>query len=102
MSTIKINAQLAWQINRTAQGAVLAICEPLGLVLEAADEAEAHSLIGEGLHYFFLDHLEEGTLERFLSSKGWALGSPLPQHMTPGNDPVRFDVPWSVEGARAS
>ena len=100
-TTVHIDATLQWQLVRTARGAFLAVCEPLGLTLEADDEAEARSIIGEGLHHFFLDHFEEGTLERFLAMKGWRLLSPLPQRGEPSSV-VRFDVPWSVDSSHAA
>jgi hypothetical protein len=103
MSTVKIqiNANLEWQLERTRRGRILAICEPLGLTLEADSQEEALSLINEGLHYFFLDHLAEGTLEKFLMSKGWRASTPLPLHYTPG-DVVTFDVPFSLRQLHAA
>lgn len=103
MSTLKIqiNANLEWQLARTQRGHFLAICEPLGLTLEADSQEEALSLINEGLHYFFLDHLTDGTLPRFLASKGWSLNTPLPMHPEPG-DAVTFDVPFSLRQMHAA
>lgn len=94
--TVRINTRLEWQLKRTSQGGFLAVCEPLGLALEADDEGEARSLIEEGLHYFFLDHLEDGTLDQFLQSKGWERSSALPMAGHEPSDIVRFDVPWTV------
>jgi hypothetical protein len=98
--TIQINAQLQWQLRRTASGSIIAECQPIGLVLEAEDEAEARSVVEEGLHYFFLDHFEEGTLERFLRERGWT-SSTIPPRPSAG-DIVRFAVPWTAEPVHAA
>ncbi len=103
MNTVKIHieANLEWQLERTRRDRVLAICEPLALTLEADSEEEAMSLIKEGLHYFFLDHLAEGTLAKFLMSKGWRVNAPIPPQYTPG-DAVTFDVPFSLRSMHAA
>lgn len=103
MSTvqIQIDANLEWRLERTRRGRLLAICEPLSLTLEADSEEEAMSLIKEGLHYFFLDHLIEGTLQRFLMLKGWRASAPLPEAYTPG-DAVTFQVPFSLQSMHAA
>jgi hypothetical protein len=98
---IHIDANLEWQLERTRRGRILAICEPLGLTLEADSQEEALSLINEGLHYFFLDHLAEGTLQKFLMSKGWKVTTPLPPNYDPG-DAVTFDVPFSLRQLHAA
>lgn len=102
MSTIKIqiHANLEWQLERTRRGRFLAVCQPLALTLEADSQEEALSLINEGLHYFFLDHLAEGTLARFLMNKGWQ-ASALPVAYTPG-DVVTFEVPFSLRSMHAA
>jgi hypothetical protein len=61
---------LPWQLERTRRDRLLATCEPLGLTLEADSEEEARSLIVEALQLFLEDHRAEGTLERFLASRG--------------------------------
>jgi hypothetical protein len=102
MSTkIQIDANLEWHLERTQRGRLLVNCEPLGLTLEADSQEEALSLISEVLHFFFLDHLAEGTLQRFLMNKGWSVTTPLPQHYEPG-DAVTFDVPFSLRQMHAA
>lgn len=59
-----------WKLEHTARGRLLATCEPLGLTLEADSEQEARSLIPESLQAFVEVHQVEGTLERFLASRG--------------------------------
>lgn len=98
---IQIDAELMWQLQRTRRGRFLATCEPLALTLEADTEEEAKSLIEEGLHFFFLDHLTEGTLQEFLKRKGWAFRGPLPTEITP-DDAVTFDVPFELRNANAA
>ena len=100
-TTVQINAHLVWRFTKTPRGGVIAECDPLGLVLEADDEAEAKSIVEESLHYFFLDHFAEGTLADFLRSRGWSLQSPLPPKPLEG-DLVRFNVPWTVEPVHAA
>lgn len=102
MSTVQIQMEvnLEWRLERTQRGRLLAICDPLDLTLEADSQEEALSLINEGLHYFFLDHLADGTLQRFLVNKGWKVTSPLPDY-EPG-DAVTFDVPFSLRQMHAA
>ena len=98
---IQIDAELQWQLQRTRKGRILAVCEPLALTLEADSEEEAMSVIKEGLHYFFLEHWLEGTLQKFLQSKGWNVAGPLPTNPTP-EDAVTFDIPISLRTAHAA
>lgn len=93
--TVKIQADLSWQVCKTSIGSIVAVCDPIGLSLEGDSEEEVRSLIAEGLDCFFRDHLEDGSLERFLMTKGWSSDS-IPKNISEG-DVVRFDVPWRVE-----
>lgn len=89
---VKINAHLQWQVKRTRTG-VVGTCVPLGLSLEASDEAELRTLIPESLFNFFIIHFEDRTLEGFLRRQGWTAHGALP----PSDEAsVSFDVPWDV------
>ena len=98
---VEINAKLQWRLERTPSGALLAICDAIGLTLEGENEDEVRSLIAEGLHFFFLGHLDDGTLASFLRSKGWTPSQPIPRAVLP-SDVVRFDVPWELQPAHAA
>lgn len=93
-SVIRINAKLDWQVSGD-RGGLVAVCAPINLCLEADDEAELRSLIGEALHYFFLTHFEENTLDAFLSRQGWTRAGHSVA-ATPGELPVSFEVPWEI------
>lgn len=92
--TIAIQARLQWNITITRAGNFLGVCDPIGLSLEGGSEDELRSVIEESLHWFFLTHLEDGTLNAFLASKGWTFTGPMPtKNEIDEGGAVRFDVP---------
>ncbi len=97
-TTIQIQATINWLVQRTPSGAWVGVCDPLGLTVEASDEVELRSVIGEAQHYLFLDLLEDGELDRFLRERGWHATAPIPLTIPEG---VRFDVPFNLEPLRA-
>jgi len=99
-ATITIQANLRWGVVKTARGTLVAICDPLGLTVEADDDAELHSVIAEAQHVLMVDLFEDGELHAFLRDRGWSPNVPLPQVLPEGG--VKFDVPFSVEPASAS
>lgn len=93
-----INTQLVWHVRRTPRGVFIGVCDPLGLTLEGDTEQDLRSTIEESLQFFFLNHLEDGTLSQFLSRRGWIIQEPIPSGLRP-EDPVRFEVPFKLEPA---
>ena len=60
---------MAHQNERTGQW--IGECEPLGVVLEANDLGELHSLFNEAINLLFADLSEDGELADFLEARGW-------------------------------
>jgi hypothetical protein len=92
-NTIQIQANIVWNVIRTGSGVLVGVCDPLGLTVEADDESELQSVIGEAHHCLFLDLFEEGELESFLRDHGWRTVGPVPAGLPEG---VKFDVPFKV------
>lgn len=92
--TIHIKAQLAWSRKRLQSGAWIAVCDALGLTVEANDEAELRSMIAETHHFLFLDLFQDGELDRFLRDRGWATSTPMPAPSPESG--VRFEVPFEL------
>ena len=99
--TVELNIKLQWRLERTARGAYVGVCDAIGLALEADSEPELREVVAEGLHFFLLGHLEDGTLEGYLRSKGWTSNQPLPRGTLRGDD-VRFNVPWELQPVHAA
>ena len=97
MTTIQIQARLAWLARKNTRGVWIGVCDALGLTLEAATDSDLKSLIEETHHTLFLDLLEDGELDAFLRDRGWQAMGPLPTHFPDGG--VRFDVPYEVREA---
>lgn len=90
---IQMQSNLQWAVKRTANR-VIAVCEPLNLVLDADTLEELPGIINEGLHLLFIDLLMDNELDAFLRARGWnALGVP---NQIPEGDEVQFDVPWNL------
>ncbi len=99
MITIQVQAQLVWAATRTKRNTLVASCDPIGLTVEADNEHELGSLIGEAIHVLMSDLLEDGELPQFLQQHGWRPNQPIPSRMPEGG--VKFDVPFHVEHAHA-
>ncbi len=94
---IRIETVLTWQIQRLPSGRLLGVCDPLGLSLEAADEAELHSLADEATHFLLLDLFEDGLLDEFLKVRGWEMKT-RPQRLDP-EAPITFEIPFTFAHA---
>ena len=100
---VNVRAQLVWEFRKTRAGAMLGVCDALALTLQAETAEELRSMIDESLHYFFLDHFEEGTLDAFLRRRGWESDQALPaRHDVMPEDLLRFNVPWIVAESNAA
>lgn len=97
--TFHLQAQLVWAATKTRRGTVVAKCDPLGLTVEADNNRELASIIGESLHVLMLDLYEDGELPRFLQEHGWTPNHPLPVSLPEGG--VKFDVPFHVDHGHA-
>lgn len=95
--TIQIQAQMVWKAKPLTTGGWIGVCDPLGVTIEASDQAELRSMIEETHHTLFLDLLQDGELEQFLHERGWQAHVPIPTGVPQGG--VRFDVPFQVEQA---
>lgn len=92
--TIRIDAKIEWQAKALPSGRWIGVCDPLGVTVEAVDQAELRSVIEETHYTLFLDLLEDGELERFLRDRGWEARVPIPSGVPTGG--VNFEVPFEV------
>jgi len=92
MTIVRIETQVQWRSFRSKSGEWIAICDPLGLTLEASTWAELMEDIADALNAMFRDLLRSNKLNQFLQSRGW---QPLAKiNMRPAD--VRFDIPFTV------
>lgn len=93
MTTIQVQAQLAWLMQPTHRGRrVMAVCEPLGIAMEGDTEEELRSLIPEAIHLLMCDLLADNEFDAFLKERGWTSTK-----KADGSDgDVQFDVPWRL------
>jgi hypothetical protein len=95
--TIQIDANIAWGMKRLPSGGYIAVCDGLGLTVEAKDEPELRSMIEETLSILFLDIFSDGEMDQFLRSHGWMAKSPIPTEIQTGiENGVQFDVPFEL------
>lgn len=92
--TINIHAIMNWQAKRSQDGGWVGICKDLGITTEADTLDELHSLAPEAMELLFLDLLEDGELDEFLSQKGWEYSKGAGDTPKPG-----FHVPWQLLAA---
>ena len=92
--TIHVKAQIMWAKKQVRSGTWIAVCDALGLTIEAENEAELQSMIEETQHFLFLDLFEDGALDRFLRERGWTTTAPIPASSPESG--VRFDVPFEL------
>lgn len=98
MVQVEIQTTVEWKVLRCQENLV-AVCDLLGITLQAKDMDELQSLVGEAQHLLFIDLLEDGELPQFLHSRGWVPRYPLPSRMP--DDGIEFDVPFRLVQAQA-
>ena len=90
MTTIKVDANVNWQVKQATGGNWVAVCAPLKLTVQGETWAELMEDIGLTLGALMKDLLESNELNQFLHEQGWSLLTPLPNQP----DDVQFDVPF--------
>jgi hypothetical protein len=90
VTIVRVDAKLAWEVRRYQDGDWLAICDPLGLTLQAETWANLMEDISLTLDAMLRDLLKSNDLDQFLKERKWKLLGPIPQ--TRGD--IRFDVPF--------
>jgi hypothetical protein len=69
---IKVQATLQWFGKRAERtGRLIAVCDPLGIAVEADTEEELQSLMAETTHMLFVDLIEDDEFDQFLRERGW-------------------------------
>jgi predicted RNase H-like HicB family nuclease len=89
---IELNAQLQWQIGRSASDHWIGVCRPLGLTMEGDSLDDLFQNINQSIQLLMVDLLETGELDEFLRSRGWR-ALPANPHQ---QGPVEFDVPYNL------
>lgn len=90
---INVEATLQWIAKRGDRtDRLIAVCDPLGLAVEAESEEELQSLMQESLHLLFTDLIADNEFDQFLSEKGWS------SNRTPDltDEEVHFQVPMEL------
>jgi len=91
--TVEINATLQWVFFKDdASQRWIAVCDPLGLTIEAETHTELRENIEDGLNLLFLDLVRENEFEGYLRQRGWSVTG---RHPAAG-EKVRFDVPFEL------
>ena len=90
MKTVRVDANVRWQILRGQGSNWVGVCEPLKLTVQGETWAELMEDIALTLNALLNDLLASDELDRFLRDRGWTLMGPLPARP----DGVRFDVPF--------
>jgi hypothetical protein len=93
MKIIQIESKsgLPLTVKRAKGGNWVAICEPFALTIQSETWALLMEDFAQTLNALFIDLLEDGELERFLSDRGFQILGPLP----PKPDDIWFDVPFN-------
>jgi hypothetical protein len=97
---IEINGLVSWQFKQDSTSArLIAICDPLGLTVEADSHQELRENIEETMQLVMRSMLKSGDLDNFLRERGWTVASPAQQA---ADEEVVFDVPIELIAARAN
>lgn len=92
MTVVKIKGNVQWRAFRARGGNWVAVCDPLGLTLQARTWADLAEDMAHTLNSIFRDLLRSGELERFLRDRGWQATDPIPRRPRD----VWFDVPSTM------
>lgn len=90
MTVVQIEANVPWKTVRAQGGNWVAICDPLGLTVQAETYADLMEDIGLTLDALLKDLLRSNELERFLHDHGWRPLGRIPTRP----EGIRFDVPF--------
>lgn len=89
-TVVRVDAKLAWKVRQGHGGNWVAICDPLGLTIQAETWTELMEDIGLTIDAMLKDLLNSKELEQFLRERGWKLIGSMPR---PHKD-LRFDLPF--------
>ncbi|HEY3695152.1 hypothetical protein [Phenylobacterium sp.] len=88
-----MNATLQWFAKRADRsGRLIAVCDPLGIAIEADSEDELRSLMEESTELLFKDLIEDDEFDQFLRDRGWTASN---GHQI-GTEEVNFRVPMEL------
>jgi len=90
MTLVRVDANLKWAVMQGNGGNWIAVCDPLGLTVQAETWADLMEDIGHTLDAMLKDLLSTHELDRFLSDHGWTPRAEIPARP----EDVRFDVPF--------
>jgi hypothetical protein len=96
--TVRVDADIEWRVERTSSPAMLvAVCDGLGISVEAESEDEIPGLIPETMDLLMRDLHGDGELAGYLRARGLR-SSRLPPRSARH---VTFEVPWHLVPAAA-
>lgn len=90
---VRVNANVKWKTRQTQAGNYVAICDPLGLTLQAETWADLMEDISLTLDAMLKDLLSSQELDQFLREHGWTLIGSIPNRQ----EDFRFDLPFFPE-----
>lgn len=99
----QLNAQVQWAVTRDdASKRWVAICDPMGITVEADSHTELRENITEAMNLILANLLRSGELDHFLRARGWQ-AQPMIEHVGEGiGDTPFFDVPIELIAHRAN
>ncbi len=97
---VQVQAQVKWEFYQDQPSKRwIAVCNPLGITIEADTHTELRENIEDALRLFMRSTFEDGELERFLREHGWkALNIPANAR---AND-IKFDVQIELIARKAA
>lgn len=95
MTVVKMEGNIELRYFRAKGGNWVAICDPLGLTIQAKTWANLMEDFTQSVNAIFTDLLKSQELLQFLRDRGWRLEGPIPSR--PAD--VWFDVPFVTRTA---
>jgi hypothetical protein len=97
---VQVQAKIQWEFYQDpASKRWIAVCEPLGLTIEADSHTELRENIEDSLRLFMRSIFADGQFERFMRERGWVAQN-IPQNVAPQD--IGFDVPIELIARKAS
>jgi len=93
VTVVRIDTTVNWKTLRAKGGNWVAVCDPLGLTIQAETYVNLMEDIGFTLDAVLNDLLNSNELDTFLRDHGWELIGTIPARKTG----IRFDVPFVPE-----
>src|SRR5258708_24071737 len=103
---IDVNGQVQGMVSRTGEPQHwLAVCDPLGLTMEAPSLDDLHASLSDAVQLLMADLLEAGELDGFLRNPAWRRLPDQSRAPPPGDArvalPVGLPVPSAPDPSRA-